>query len=286
MGTATEFLAGMKELGYEVGRNLVVEARYAEGNPARWAAIADELLALKPDVVVVSSTGNALVMKDRTSTVPIVMGTVGDPVGDGIVQSLAKPGGNITGNSLQLVDLGGKQVELMAQALPQIRRAALLMDLSQPRSQTERYQRIATSAASKHGLALEVQGLDSADEIRRLLRNPSIRNSGALLVSPAPRFNVLRAELCRASVDLQLPLIGFSSEWPRDGALMSYSPSWPEAYRRAAYFVDRILKGAKPADLPVEQPTKFELVINRRTAKALGIVIPRAILLRADRVIE
>lgn len=280
------FLAAMRDLGYEVGRNLIVETRHAEGDPARWPAIADELIALKPDVLLVSSTGNTIAMKKKTSTIPIVMGSVGDPVGDGIVRSLAKPGGNITGNSLQLVDLGAKQIELMAQALPQVRRASLLVDLSQPKSQIEKYRRVTSEAATKNGVALEVHEVSSADEVRKALRSPAARESGALLIGPAPRFNVLRSEICRRAAELRVPLIGFSAEWPQDGALMSYSPSWTEAYRRAAYFVDRILKGARPADLPVEQPTKFELVINRKTERALGITLAQSILLRADRVIE
>ena len=287
-GTVNElaFLAGMKDLGYVVGRNLLVETRYAGGDPARWPAIADELIALRPDVLVVSSTGNTLVTKRKTTTIPIVMGRVGDPVGDGIVQSLARPGGNVTGNSLQLVELGAKQIELMAEALPRVRRAALLVDLSQPKSQTERYQQIANAAAAAKGVALEAHGINSAEEVRQVLRSPATRQAGALLIGPAPRFNVLRPEICRSAADLRLPVIGFSAEWPQDGALMSYSPSWPEAYRRAANFVDRIFKGAKPADLPVEQPTTFELVINLKTAKALGLKIPQSVLLRADRVIE
>ena len=192
----------------------------------------------------------------------------------------------MTGNSLQLVELGAKQIELMTEALPRVRRAALLVDLSQPKPNRERYERIANAAAAAKGVALEAHGINSAEEVRHVLRSPATRQAGALLIGPAPRFNVLRPEICRSAVDLRLPVIGFSAEWPQDGALMSYSPSWPEAYRRAAYFVDRIFKGAKPANMPVEQPTTFELVINLKTAKALGLKIPQSVLLRADRVIE
>jgi len=280
------FLAGLKQHGYEVGRNLIVDTRYAEGDPARWPAIADELIALRPDVLVVSSTGNTIVTKSKTKTIPIVMGSVGDPVGDGIVQSLARPGGNVTGNSLQLVELGAKQIELMAESLPRVRRAALLTDLSQPKSQRERYEQIANAAAAAKGLALEVHRINSPEEVRQVFRNLASREAVVLLIGPAPRFNVLRPEICRSAADIRLPIIGFSEEWAQDGALMSYSPSWVEAYRRAAYFVDRILKGAKPSDLPIEQPTKFSLVVNAKVAKALGIKIPGVILLRADRVIK
>ena len=280
------FLAGMKDHGYEVGRNLIVDTRYAEGDPARWPAIADELIALRPDVLLVSSTGNTIVMKSKTTTIPIVMGSVGDPVGDGIVQSLARPGGNVTGNSLQIVELGAKQIELMTEMLPGARRVALLVDLSQPSSQRDRYEQVANAAAAAKRLALEAHRIDSREEVLQVFRNLGTRQADALIIAPAPRFNVLRPEICQSAAKIRLPVIGFSAEWPQDGALMSYSPSWPEAYRRAAYFVDRIFKGAKPADLPVEQPTKFELIVNLKTAKALGITIPRPILLRADRVIE
>ena len=280
------FLAGMKNLGYEAGRNLVVYTRYAEGDPARWNAIADELLALKPDVLVVSSTGNTLVMKRKTTTIPIVMGSVGDPVGDGIVESLARPGGNVTGNSLRIVELGAKQIELMAEILPRMRRAVLLTDLSQPKSQQARHAQITNAAAAAKGLTLDVHGISSQEEVRQVLRNPETRKADALLIGASPRFNAQRQEICRGAMGIRLPIVGFSEEWASDGALMSYSANWADAYRRAAYFVDRIFKGAKPSDLPIEEPTRFSLVVNARTAKALGIKIPPSILLRADRVIE
>ena len=280
------FLAGMKERGYEVGRNLIVDTRYAEGDPARYPMIADELIALKPDVLLVSSTGNAVVTKSKTTTISIVLGSVGDPVGEGLAQSLARPGGNVTGNSLQIFELGAKQIELMIEVLPRMRRVALLSDLSQVKSATERYEKIANTAAAAKGLSLEVHRVDGPGAVRQAFRTLEKRRADALLISPSPPFNVLRPEICQSAANIRLPIVGFSEEWPQDGALMSFSPSWVEAYRRASYFVDRILKGAKPADLPIEQPTKFSLVVNARVAKALGIKFPNTILLRADRVIE
>ncbi len=280
------FLAGMKERGYEVGRNLIVDTRYAEGDPARYPAIAEELIALRPDVLLISSTGNAIVTKGKTTTIPIVLGSVGDPVGEGLAQSLARPGGNVTGNSLQIFELGAKQIELMIEVLPRMRRVALLSDLSQVKSARERYEKIAHTTAGAKGLALEVHDVDGPETVRQAFRTLEKRPADALLISPSPPFNVLRPEICQSAAKLRLPLIGFSEEWPQDGALMSFSPSWVEAYRRAAYFVDRILKGAKPADLPIEQPTKFSLVLNAKVAKALGIKFPQSVLLRADRVIE
>lgn len=192
----------------------------------------------------------------------------------------------MTGNSLQVVELGAKQIEVTAEGLPRMRRVAVLTDLSQVKSNRERYEQIAHTAAAAKGLSLEVHHIDSPEVVRRVFRNPETRRADALLIKPSPRFNVLRQEICRSAASIRLPIIGFSDEWAEDCALMSYSPSWVEAYRRAAYFVDRILKGAKPADLPVEQPTRFELVVNLKTAKALGIKIPGLILLRADRLIE
>ena len=280
------FLAGMRDYGYEVGRNLIVDARYAEGDPSRYPALADELIALKPDVLLVSSTGNAIVLKARTKTIPIVLGSVGDPVGSGLVESLARPGGNVTGNSLQLVELGAKQIELMAQVLPSMRRVAVLTDLSQARSASDQYERIANTTAAAKGLLLEVHRVDSAESVRREFRKLETRRADALLINPSPPLNVLRPQICRSAANIRLATVGFSDEWARDGALMSFGPSWVAAYRRAAYFVDRILKGAKPGDLPIEQPTKFDLVVNAGTAKALGVKIPQSILLRADRVIE
>jgi putative ABC transport system substrate-binding protein len=287
-GKANEdaFMAGMKEHGYEIGRNVLVEVRYAEGQPARYAAIADELIELKPDVLVISSTGNALVTKSKTSTIPIVLGSVGDPVGDGLAQSLARPGGNVTGTSLQIFELGAKQIELLAELLPRMRRVAVLTDLSQAKATRERYEQIANTAAAAKGLSLEVHHIEGPEAVRQAFRNLEKRRADALLINPSPPFNVQRPEICRIAAGIRLPIVGFSDEWAEDGALMSFGPSFVDAYRRAAYFVDRIFKGAKPGDLPMEQPTKFPMAINARTAKALGIRIPDVILLRADRVIE
>ncbi|MFZ2652695.1 MAG: ABC transporter substrate-binding protein [Burkholderiaceae bacterium] len=281
-----EFLAGMKDLGYEVGRNLIVDWRYAEGDAARYPALADELIALQPDVLLVSSTGNIIVMKSKTTTIPIVMGSPGDPVADGIVQSLARPGGNITGNSLQLTELSAKQIEMMGEVLPRMRRVVLLIDSSQVSTANERVEQLARAAASLRRVSLDAHRIDSPEAVRQAFRKLKTQRADALLLSPTPRFNVLRPEICQSAMNIRLAVIGFSDEWAEDGALMSFGPNWDAAYRRAAYFVDRIFKGAKPADLPVEQPTRFSMVINAKTARALGITFPGITLLRADRVIE
>ena len=280
------FLAGMKERGYEVGRNLIVDRRHAEGDSARYAMIADELLSLKPDVLLVSSTGNAIVTKSRTTTIPIVLGSVGDPVGDGLVQGLARPGGNVTGNSLQLFELGAKQVDLMIEALPGLRRVAVLTNVTQAKSARDRYEQIAGEAAAAKGLSLRMHRVEGVGTTRKAFRDLQANQVDALLINPSPALNVLRKEICQNALTIRLPLVGFSEEWAQDGALLSFGPSWAAAYHRAAYFVDRIFKGAKPADLPLEQPTKFNMVVNQRTAKALGIRIPQSMLVRADRAIE
>ena len=280
------FLAGMKDRGYDVGRNLIVDSRFAEGNLARYSVLIDEVIALRPDILIGTSAGVAIVMKQKTTTIPIVMGTVSDAVGVGLAQSLGRPGGNVTGVSLQLHELSAKHIEIMGELLPRMRRVALLTDLSQPKALSEQYERIANTTATAKGLALEVHGVDSVEKIHELFQTLQKRGVDALLINPSPRFNNLRREIIRSAASIRLPSIGFVEEYAQEGGLISYGPSFVESLRRVAYYVDRIFNGAKPSDLPIEQPTKFSLVINARTAKALGIKIPGPVLLRADRVIE
>ena len=280
------FLAALKDHGYEPGRNVVVESRYAEGDPARYRTLVDEVIARQPDVLLGTNTRVALAMKRRTSTIPIVLGTPGDPVGSGLAESLARPGGNVTGMSLQIHELSAKHIQLLAEVLPRMRRVAVLSDLSNERSITEKYEGIARETAAAKGLLLSLHRIDGAPELRQAFRDIEARRAEALLVNPSPRFNVLRKEIIRGSAGIRVPSVGFSDEWAQDGALVSFGPSFAEAYRRTAYYVDRIFKGSKPGDLPIEQPTKFSLAFNARTAKALGIKIPGPLLVRADRVIE
>lgn len=280
------FLAGMKDLGYEVGRNLIVDMRYAGGDPARYPALVDEVITLKPDVLMGTNTGVAIEMKRRTATLPIVTGTTADPVGIGLAQSLARPGGNVTGMAMQLGELSAKQIEIMADVLPRMRRVALLFDQSQAKITGNQYEQIAKTAAAAKGLSLDVHRVAGPEDIRQAFRKLEARRADALLIGPSPPFNAQRKEICRSAASIRLPSIGFSDDWAHDGALMSFGPSFVEANRRTAYFVDRIFKGAKPGDLPIEQPTKFSLVINATTAKTLGITIPQIVLLRADEVIE
>ena len=280
------FLAGMREQGYEVGRNLVVDARYAEGESSRYPTLIDEIIALKPDVLVGVNTGAALAMKQKTSTVPIVLGTSGDPVGDGLVQSLSRPGGNVTGVSLQLGETSAKHIEMMGELLPRMRSVAVLLDASGARAQNETYLRLAKETSAAKGLALEVHRTEGLEEVRQAFRRMEKQRPDALLIVLSPRFFFLRGEIARHALAIRLPSIAFVDEYANDGGLMTYGPSFVDAMRRAAYFAHRIFRGAKPSELPMEQPTKFSLVINARTARELGVRIPGSLLVRADRVIE
>ena len=280
------FLAGMAEHGYQLGRNLTLDVRYAGGDPTRYLPLAEELIALKPDALLGTNAGVAIAMKNRTATIPIVMCTVSDAVGTGLAQGLARPGGNVTGLSLQLHELGAKHIEMMAELLPQTRTLALLTDATQPWSLSEAYERLAMAAAAPRKITVNVHRVGRPDELRRTFRILALDKVDALLLNPSPRFNAMRNEIIEGASAIHVPSIGWDEVLARSGGLASYGPGFIQAYRRVAYFVDRIFKGAKPADLPIEQPTRFELVINLQSAKALGIKIPGAMLLRADRVID
>lgn len=280
------FRAGMKEYGYEIGRDLIIDSRYADADPARFAALADELIALKPDVLLGSSAGVSLALKRKTSIIPIVMCTVSDAVGLGLAKSLARSGGNVTGLSMQLHELSGKHMEILGELLQRLQRVALLTDLTQPKVLSEPYERIAKMIASTKAIALSVHPVDSAEQIRNAFRAMARERADALLLNPSPRFNALRGEIVRGATVGRLPSIGWEEAYAQEGGLLSYGPSFLEAYRRVAYFVVRIFKGEKPSDLPIEQPTKFNLVVNLKSARAAGIQVPGAVLVRADRVIE
>jgi ABC-type uncharacterized transport system substrate-binding protein len=280
------FLSGMKERGYVVGRNLIFDTRHADGDPARYPALVDEVVALRPDVLVGANTAVALLMKSRTRTIPIVLATSGDPVGDGLVQSLARPGGNVTGVSLQLSEVGAKHIELMGELLPRMRRVALLTDPSASKVQIEQYEKLATAAAAAKGYGTQIYHIHSRSDIREIFRRMEAQRPDALVLFLSPRLNAFRRELSQRAIELRLPSIAHQDGFAQDGGLMSFGPSFVEGWRRVPYFVDRILKGTKPADLPIEQPTKFTLLINAKTAKALDLTVPGSILLRADRVIE
>jgi putative ABC transport system substrate-binding protein len=284
---AEAFRQGLRDLGYAEGRNLVIEYRDAEGKFERLPALAAELVALKVDVILAGSTPHAVAAKQATRTIPIVVASVGDPVSSGLVTSLARPGGNVTGLSILAPELVGKCLELLKQAVPGVSLVAVLW---QPGAAGERTVRDMLKAAEVAARALGVrpqfvEARGPAD-FDRAFSDMTKARAGALTVLGTPMFFNERRRLVELTAKNRLPAVYPLREYVDAGGLMAYGPNLADLFRRAATYVDRILKGAKPADLPVEQPTKFELVINLKTAKALGLTIPQSVLGRADRVIE
>jgi len=281
------FLRGLRELGYVEGRNLLIEYRDAKGKPERFPALAAELVALKVDVIVTAGgTLAALAAKRATTTVPVVFVPVGDPVADGLITSLARPGGNLTGLSLvgQLVD---KLLELLKQAVPKVSRVALLLKPDAAPDRTIKdYLQAAEAAAQALGVRLQVVEARGPEDFERAFSDMARARADALAVVATPVFNIARRPLVDLAAKNRLPTVFSLSDYVDAGGLMSYGPDRPDLFWRAATFVDKIVKGARPGGLPVEQPTKFELVINLKTAKALGLTIPQSVLARADRVIE
>jgi putative tryptophan/tyrosine transport system substrate-binding protein len=277
--------AALRELGYVEGRNLIVERRWAEGNVARLPRLARDLVHLNVDVIVALADGAIRAARDATTTIPIVMltGLSTDPVAGGLVASLAHPGGNITGVLIAAQDtLAGKRLELIKEAVPRSARIGLL-SRGDPATRTQVEE--AKKAASLLGVKLIVSDVQNADYDRAFARIVAER-PGAVFVLASPFFFVDMKRIIALTGKHRLPAIYEWREQAEEGGLMAYGSSLAERSRRAASYVDRILKGAKPADLPVEQPTKFELVINLKTAKALGLTIPQSLLIRADEVIQ
>jgi ABC-type uncharacterized transport system substrate-binding protein len=277
------FVQRLRELGWMEGRNVAIEVRWAEGRDERSAEIAAEFVRLKVDVIVTWSTTAALAAKQATSAIPIVFAAAGDPVGIGLVASLSRPGGNVTGLSVQLADLAGKRLELLREFIPGLRRLAIMGNVGNPFTVLE----MGETQAAAHTLGLEVATL----KIRRAQDiAPAFEGLGgraqALYVASDPVLATNRVRVVTLALSARLPTIYGFREYVDAGGLMSYGPNFPDQFRRAADHVDKILHGAKPADLPVEQPTKFDLVINLTTAKALGLEIPDRLLALADEVIE
>ena len=278
------FVDALQKLGYEVGRNLAYESRYANGAPGRLPGLIDELIALKPDVLA-GIEGVARVMKGKTSTIPIVLTNSADPVAAGLVQSLSRPGGNVTGSSTLYEQLGPKHMELMREILPRAKTVAQLHDTNGPSSKAAESN--ARQAAKKLGLSYFPYHVSNQVDVERAFVEMAKNRPDVLLggASSGMLFG-LRQFTIENAARLRIADISTLASYADLGALMSYGPSLEEAFRLAATYVDRILKGAKPADLPVQQATRFEMVINLKTAKALGITVPQSMLLRADRVIE
>ncbi len=282
------FRQGLRDLGYIEGRNVVIEYRDAEEKEDRLPALAAELVALKVDVIVTSGgTLAALAAQQATKTVPIVFVAAGDPVSSGLVTSLARPGGNVTGLSLLFPELVGKCLEQLKQAAPGVSRIAVLEQRGAvPESTRRENLKSAEVAARALGARLQVVGARGPSDIDQAFSEMIKGRANGLAVLSTPMFASQRRRLVELAARNRLPTVYSFRVYVEAGGLMSYGPSTPDMSRRAATYVDKILKGAKPADLPVEQPTRFQLVINLKTAKALGLTIPPSLLGRADEVIQ
>lgn len=280
-------LRGLRELGYVEGKNITIEWRLTDGGNERLQAYADELVKLKVGLIVAENTTATRAAQKSTTTIPVVMGTSGDAAGLGLIKSLARPGGNITGFTQVSSDVVPKQLELLLDMVPKVSLVAFLINPSNPgstglNSSLKRLQ----AAAPKAGVTILPVEASTPQEIETAFAAMSRGKAGAVIVQDDGFFIQQRSQIAGLAIRHRLTSISNGPEYPEAGALMSYGVNLNEQFRRAAIFVDKIFKGAKPGDLPVEQPTKFELIINKKTAKALGIKIPDAILLRAEKVIE
>jgi putative ABC transport system substrate-binding protein len=278
------FPRGMRELGYVEGRNLVIEWRFADGKLERLTELAAELVRLKVDVILAAGTPATSVAQRATATIPIVMASIADPVGSGLVASLAHPGGNTTGTSNYGNDISPKLLEMILSIVPKLSRAAVLMNPDNP-AQSIWLKNIQISA-QKTGVKILPVEARTPQEIERAFSVISREKAGAVIVSGEGLFMEQQRRVAELAAKYRLPSISNRKVNVEVGYLLSYGPNNADNFRRPATYVDKILKGAKPADLPVEQPTTFELTINGKTAKALGIKIPKELLLRADQVIE
>ena len=278
------FLKGMRELGYVEGKNLVIEWRFAEGRTELLPVLAAELVRMQVDVIVINGTAAAIAAQKATATIPIVFPNTGDPVGAGFVKSLARPGGNMTGLSNISSDIVAKHLEMLLSMVPKLSRVAVLLNpTNKPNiSNLERVQ----SAAQKTSVKILPVEARTASEIDKAFSAMAQDKAGAVIVINDTFFIQQQRQIAELAAKNRLASISMVREYAEAGGLMSYGSSISDNWRRVATYVDKIFKGAKPADLPVEQPTKFELVINGKTAKALGLTIPQSLLISADKVIE
>ena len=278
------FLQGLRDLGYVEGQNVVIVARYSQGRNESLSALAAELVRLNVHVILAGSgTPGASAAQRATSTIPIVMTNAGDPVGSGLVDSLARPGRNLTGLSIVASDLIGKQMQLLKEVVPTMSRVAVLSNPANPGHAIS----LREADVAARSLQVQIQSLtaSAAQELDSVFMAAK-ENANALIILGDGVFFGLRARIAALTVKSQLPSIYMQREHANAGGLMAYGPDSRDNMRRAAIYIDKILNGARPADLPIEQPTKFDLVINLKTAKTLGLRIPQSLLLRADRVIE
>jgi putative ABC transport system substrate-binding protein len=278
------FRQGLRDLGYAEGRNIVIEYRWAEGRVERFPDLAAELVGLKVDVIVATGTPVAHAAKNATRTIPIVFATAADPVGSELVAGIARPGGNVTGLSLLAPEIVARQLQLLKEAVPKASRVAVLSNPAN--SYTALLVKETEAAARSLGVRVQLLGVRAADAFDSAFSAITKERPGALFVLFDPLFFAHQTRIAEFANKNRLPAMYPHREYAETGGLMAYGPDLRDNFRRAATYVDKILKGAKPADLPVEQPTKFELVINLKTAKALGLTIPQSLLLRADEVIQ
>jgi len=277
------FVQRLRELGWTEGRNLAIEYRWAEGRLDRSPALIAELVKLKVDVIVTHATLNVIAAKQATSVIPIVFAAVSDPVGNDVVASLARPGGNVTGLSAQISDVAGKRLELLQEIVPGLRRLAIVANLDNPSHALET--REVQAAAQALGLEAGMSDLRRTDDVASVIEALKGR-ADAIYVQVDPLFTTNRIRLNSLARDAGLPTMHGTREHVAAGGLISYGASIADMFRRAGDLVDKILRGTKPADIPVEQPTKFELAVNLKTARALGLNVPRTLVALADEVIE
>ena len=276
------FRQGMRELQYVEKQNLVIEYRSPEGRADRFPDLAHELVRLKVDLILTRGTPAVLAAKNATQTIPIVMAASGDPLGAGLVTGLARPGGNVTGLSALTAEVSGKRLQLLKEAIPGARRLAAILDRGAPVTQW----RATEQAARSLGLRPQAFYVERAEDLGAAFDAAVKQRADAVLVGLGAVIQSNVGPVVELAARHRLPTVFGSREFVVAGGLMAYGVSYPDSYRRAATFVDKIFKGAKPADLPIEQPTKFELVINMKTAKALGLTVPPSLLLQADQVID
>ncbi|HUQ74360.1 MAG TPA: ABC transporter substrate-binding protein [Burkholderiales bacterium] len=282
-GDLRQFRLGMAELGYVEGRNLVMDVRWTEADPDGRSRIANEFVKADVDVIVTHGAQAALAAKAATQTIPIVVAVSSDFIANGLVRSLARPGGNLTGLTDQVADLAAKEVQLLKEALPKLQLAGVLWDSDNPNANGIAVD--TQDAARKLGLRLLLVPLKKPSEIGKSFEVLTTGGAGAVIVIHSPLTVGNRAQIAEFALNNRMAMIGAPVQFSEAGALLSYGPDLPKYFRYAAVTVDKILKGAKPGDVPIEQPLKFEFVINLNTAQALGIEIPRSLLMRADRLI-
>ena len=278
------FRAGLRELGYEEGRNIAIEYRWAEGNYDRFPMLAAELIATKVDAIVTAGTPAALAVKSATTTVPLVMVAVGDPIGTGLVSSLARPGGNLTGLSSIAPDLEGKRLQLLREVVPALSHVAMFVNSLNPFHVSSMKQ--ARAAAQAMGIKLQLHDIRKSEDLDDAFAAIRKERPDALLILADRVFLHNRQRMMDFINELRLPNVNAYKELVEAGGLMSYGPSYEDMHKRAAIYVDKILKGTKPADLPIEQPSKFTFIVNLKAAKALGVTVPSQLLGLADQLIE